>query len=121
MARPLAVVLVLALVLVPAISAQPVSRGESAAVQWLGPLWDALNRVFSWLPSLLSGADKHGAYIVPDGVRAVSQGHGAYIVPDGIRSAPQKHGAYIVPDGIRSGPELPEDRRPQVRDTSMRR
>ncbi len=100
MARLVVVVLLLTLALAPAASAEPQSRGESPFAGWLDAFWGALDRLFSWVPTIRSEPRRgHGAM-----VQSAPQASGAYIVPDGVQSAPRRSGAYIVPDGIRSGP-----------------
>lgn len=129
MARLIAVVLLLTLALAPAASAEPQGRGELPFAGWFDAIWDALDRVFSWVPTIRSEPRKSGAYIVPDGLQSAPQGgvrsapraSGAYIVPDGIHSAPQASGAYIVPDGIRADPRFPGSRRLQGRASLMTR
>ena len=86
----------LTLALAPATNAEPPNRGESLFAGWFDAFWGALDRIFSWIPTVRSEPRSHGAYIDPSGVVAPPQG-GA-----GPQAAPQKHGAYIDPSGIRA-------------------
>lgn len=85
MARITLVVLVLALTMAPAVSAEPPSQRASPFADWLVVIW-------SYLDWMIPGSQNAGPYVV-------LSGSGAYIVPDGVQAAPRRHGAYIVPDG----------------------
>ncbi len=104
MARLIAVVLLLTLALAPTASAESQDWGELPFAGWFDAIWDALDRVFSWVPTIRSEPRGHGAYIISDGVQSGLQASGAYIIPNGVRSAPQASGAYIIPDGIMAPP-----------------
>jgi len=74
MARLVAVVLLLSLAVAPAVSAQPPSRGESLVGGWFDAFWGALDRVFSWLPTVRSEPRGSGAYINLSGVASPPDG-----------------------------------------------
>ena len=108
MARLVAVVLLLTLGLVPAVSAEPQAR-ESPSAGWLDVFRGALDWIFSWIPTIRSEPRKAGAILVPTGVTQPSPSRaGAIIVPTGLQSAPREAGAILVPTGISANPGLPE-------------
>jgi hypothetical protein len=115
MARLVAVVLLLTLVLAPAVSAEPRDRGESPLTGWLDAFWGVFDRVFSWVPTIQSERRKHGAMVVPNGITTDRS------APNGVQSAPRKHGAMVVPNGVRSGATSLEDRRLRNRAAAMSR
>ena len=125
MARFFAVVLLLTLALVPAVSAEPQGQEESPFVGWLSALRGALDRVFSWIPALrpesrIDGSPSvryapHGAMIVPNGIATAPRNSGAMIVPNGVAAVTGRSGAMIVPNGVQSNPGSLEDRRLRVR------
>lgn len=69
MPRQIAVVLVVTLVLAPTAFAAPPDRAESPFSGWLNPLWGALDRVLSWVPSIRSEPRRNGATVVPSGIQ----------------------------------------------------
>ena len=101
MARLVAVVLLLTLAVAPAVSAEPRHREESPFAGWFDAFWDALDRVFSWVPTIRLEPREHGAMAVPNGLSAAPRAHGAMAVPNGVQSPPSGHGAMVVPNGIR--------------------
>ncbi len=104
MARITVIIVLLTLAMAPAVSAEPQSRCELPFAGWFDAIWDALDRVFSWVPTFRSEPRGHGAYLIPDGVQSAPQASGAYIIPNGVQSAPQASGAYIIPNGITTPP-----------------
>ncbi len=112
MARFTVIVVLLTLAMVPAVSAKPQSRGELPFAGWFDAIWDALDRVFSWVPTIRSEPRKAGAILVPTGVtQPPPSGAGAILVPTGLQFAPRKAGAILVPTGISANPGLPKHRR----------
>ena len=103
MARLIAVVLFLTLVLAPVVSAGPQDRGESPFAGWFDAIQSALDRVFSWIPTIRSETGEAGAMLIPTGLQSV---------PNGIQAAPRKAGAMLIPTGITANPGLPELRGP---------
>ncbi len=101
MARLVAVVLLLTLAVAPAVSAEPQSRGEPPFARWLDAVWDFVDRVFSWTPTIQSEPRKNGAFIDPSGVQGKAPNAEAYTEPSGIQSMLRKNGAFIDPSGVR--------------------
>lgn len=83
MARLIPVVLFLILAMAPVASAESQSRSELPFAGWFDAIWSALNRVFSWVPTIGSEPREHGANIDLKEVQSPPRTSGAYIVPSG--------------------------------------
>ncbi len=113
MVRFVIVVLLLGLVMAPAVSAEPSSRGESLSGGWLDAFWGAMDRVFSWIPTVTSEPRKNSAWNDPSSVVAPPPGGTQ------VQAAPRKHGGYIDPSGIRA--VLPGPGNPGLRERMANR
>lgn len=108
MARSIAIVLLLTLVLAPVAAADTPHRG--AVSSWFDSVWSH----FEWLTSWFHGASaseqrvaqqKSGAYIIPNGVEVTTNDSGAMIVPSGAQVTTEKSGALLIPNGLQYGPQ----------------
>ncbi len=85
MARFIVIVVLLTLAVVPAVSAEPQSRGELPFTGWFDAIWDVLDRVFTWVPTIRSEPRKAGAILIPTGA---------------TESPPADAGAILIPTGM---------------------
>ncbi len=112
MARLVAVVLLLTLVMAPGVSAEPPNRGEAPSYGWLVAFWSFLDQVLAWVPTFRSEPRRNGAFIEPSGIIMPPPGSRAAVDRGGFRAEPRKNGAFIEPSGLRFVPDFLASPRP---------